>query len=171
MEIPKFLSLAYTSSPGFHLYIQNGQNQLLRFLLLAKTEKRNQSYSPIWSNQKMDKIYKTMVFKTINIREQKTVTPEWRETNWGESNPCPQTTALTELPGHWARRALWAVKATCEGPGDQDDQRSWDWALKRRELHRRENSTCLRILLKHSAAYWLGMHVRKFLPRSGARTI
>lgn len=40
MEMPKFLSLAYTSSLGFNLYIQNGQNQILRLLFLAKTEKK-----------------------------------------------------------------------------------------------------------------------------------
>lgn len=64
-----------------------------------KGSKRGQVYSPTWNKRKADNIYKMMVCKTLNIRQQRAVIPEKHKTKIRDLL-LPQVPTWREFPGN-----------------------------------------------------------------------
>lgn len=69
----------------------------VNFFLWPRWNIWDQNDSLIWNNNKKDKVYKTMVFKTPNIREWRAVIPNRQTTNEMGSHTL-QASALREFP-------------------------------------------------------------------------
>ena len=70
----------------------------------TKKEKQKPNLPPCPKQPKrMDKIYETMIFRTLYIRQQRTVIPERQGTNEANSMIAPVSN-LKEFPGHSTQR-------------------------------------------------------------------
>lgn len=93
----------FTSSKLFYLKIgvyQLCKNHEWNFCFLSKCSNRHWIYLPAWNNQISEGTWKTLVLKTLDINQQRTVIPDRWETKWAHS----QVTCMGEFAGHGTER-------------------------------------------------------------------